>query len=322
MKRNVLGLVVLGAILLGKGAVHGQAGPESCDRPCLNGLMDRYLTALVARDASRVPAAPTVKFTENSQVLKLGDGAWKTATGLGTFRIEFADPRGGQVGFIGVLQEGGKSTMLAVRLKVVGRRITEVETILARVSLGGDADLAPSRLTTARRAWATIVPESERSPRDEMIKVANSYYEGIGVPKGDITKFADDCHRIENGVALVNNPNYDFGYVSPSGKKLPNFAAMGCREQFNTHLWETDFVDHRRFSVIDEERGLVWVFSSYHGHARKKCADVVGYGPVCAGPAAGSSTLDLVELFKIRNGLIHEMESVWTILPPGVKPAW
>jgi hypothetical protein len=264
-----------------------------------------------------------VKFTENSTTLKLGEGAWKTATGLGTFRIQFADVQAGQAGFIGVLKEGGKSTMLALRLKVVNQRIAEVETILARVSLGGEADLAPGKLTTSRPAWERIVPESERSPRQEMIKIADSYYEGIGVAKSDITKFADDCHRIENGVALVNNPDFDYKFVSPSGKKVPNFGAMGCREQFNTHIWETDFVDHRRFSVIDEERGLVWVFSSYHGHARKKCADVVGFGPVCGGPpAAASSTLDLVELFKIRNGLIHEMESVWTVLPAGVKPAW
>src|SRR5262245_9190071 len=296
----------------------------ACDQACLNGHMDRYLAAFVAHDPSKVATTPTVKFTENSKVLKLGDGAWKTATGLGTFKIQFADVKQGQAGFIGVLKEDSKSTMLAVRVKAVGQRISEVETILARVSLGGESDLAPGKLTTSRAAWDQVVPPAERSPRPEMINVANSYYEGIGVAKSDITKFADDCHRIENGVALVNNPNFDYGFVSPEGKKVPHFGSMGCREQFNTHIWETDFVDNRRFSVIDEDRGLVWVFSSYHGHGRKKCADVVGFGTVCGGPPTGSvpSTLDLVELFKVRNGLIHEMESVWTVLPDGVKPQW
>jgi hypothetical protein len=322
-------VLVLAAVLTAAGfglfraVLEAQGHRDTCDRACLNGHMDRYLTALIARDPSRVPTTSTVRFTENSKTLRLGEGAWKTATELGTFRIEFADVQEGQAGFIGVLQEGAKSTMLAVRLKVVSQRIAEVETILARVSLGGESDLAPGKLTTGRPAWERIVPVSERSPRREMITVANSYYEGIGVAKSDITKFADDCHRIENGVALVNNPNFDYGFTSPSGKKVPNFGAMGCREQFNTHIWETDVVDHRRYSVIDEERGLVWAFSSYHGHAKKKCADVVGFGPVCGGAAAAqSSTLDLVELFKIRNGLIHEMESVWTVLPAGVKPAW
>ncbi len=312
------------AVAMAGSAAHLQGQQAACDRVCLNGHMERYLTAMVAHDPSKVAATTTVKFTENSKVLKLGEGAWKTATGLGTFRIDFADVKAGQAGFIGVLKEGDKSTMMAVRLKVIGQKVSEAETILARVSLGGEADKAPGKLTTSRPAWARPVPDSEKSSRDDMIKVANSYYEGIGVPKGDITKFADDCHRIENGVALVNNPDFDYGFVSPTGKKVPHFGKMGCREQFNTHIWETDFVDHRRFSVIDEERGLVWVFSSYNSHARAKCADVVGVGQVCGGPPTNGkpSTLDLVELFKIRNGLIHEMESVWTVLPDGVKPQW
>lgn len=316
-----LGLATSGAAV-GKPGAAGQNPPGVCDRACLRGLVDRYLMALVAHDPAQIPTTPSVKFTENTRKLELRDGAWKTATGIGTFRIDLADTQAGQAGFIGVLKEGDKSTMFALRLRVVNRQISEIETILARVSLGGEADRAPGKLGSSRPAFAQVIPQSERSSRDDMIKVANSYYEGIGVAKSDITKFADDCHRIENGVALVNNPDFDYGFVSPSGKKVPHFGAMGCREQFNTHIWETDFVDHRRFPVIDEERGLVWVFSSYHGHSRKKCADVVGFGPVCGGPAAGASTLDLVELFKIRSGLIHEMESVWTVLPPGSRPGW
>ena len=73
-----------------------QSPTAPCDRACLNGHMERYLAALVAHDPSKVAAGATVKFTENSKVLKLGEGAWKTATGLGTFRIDFADVTGGQ----------------------------------------------------------------------------------------------------------------------------------------------------------------------------------------------------------------------------------
>ena len=156
-------VLVLAAVLTSAGfglfrtVLEAQSQRDACDRACLNGHMNGYLTALVARDPSKVPTTPTVKFTENSKTLKLGEGAWKTATGLGTFRIEFADVQAGQAGFIGVLKEGGKSTMLAVRLKVVSQRIAEVETILARVSLGGEADLAPGKLTTSRPAWERIV---------------------------------------------------------------------------------------------------------------------------------------------------------------------
>jgi hypothetical protein len=41
--------------------------PECCDRSCLEGLIDRYVDALVARAPSRLPLTSTVKFTENEQ---------------------------------------------------------------------------------------------------------------------------------------------------------------------------------------------------------------------------------------------------------------
>ena len=297
--------------------------PANCDRACLDGLIDRYLAALVAHDPMRVPSAESVKFTENTAALKLGEGAWKTATGVGSYQIHIADPVTNQAAFIGVLKEGGKATMFALRLKAANRRITEIETILARSGLGGVSDLAPSKLVTSRAAFAQVLAKPERSAREKMMAVANSYYEGIERGSGDVVPFAADCHRIENGVALVNNPGFEFPLRSPSGRKLPNFAAMGCREQFNTRLWTTDNITSRRFPVIDEERGVAAAFTIYNSHGTKECADVVGIGPVC--PAAAGSkpgSLDLLEFFKIRNGEIHEMESVWTILPYRTKSGW
>src|SRR5438477_217089 len=89
---------LVGTIALISVAVVGWAGgrpsptdQNACDRACLKGLIDRYLAALVAHDPSQVPTTSTVRFTENSKRLPLGDGAWKTATGMGTFRIDFAD---------------------------------------------------------------------------------------------------------------------------------------------------------------------------------------------------------------------------------------
>ena len=58
--------------------------PERCDRSCLEGLIDRYIDALVAHDPSRLPVATKVKFTENGQRRLPGDGLWHTATGKGT----------------------------------------------------------------------------------------------------------------------------------------------------------------------------------------------------------------------------------------------
>ena len=70
----------------GLGVPAAAQSPARCDRACLEGLLDRYVDALVARDPSRLPAADTVRFTENGQRLELGDGLWRTVTGRAVTR--------------------------------------------------------------------------------------------------------------------------------------------------------------------------------------------------------------------------------------------
>ena len=64
--------------------------------------------------------------------MKLGDGLWRTIGGLGSYRLDFADVPGGQAGALVTVQENGSTALMALRLKVRGGRISEVETILAR----------------------------------------------------------------------------------------------------------------------------------------------------------------------------------------------
>jgi hypothetical protein len=120
----------------------------------------------------------------------------------------------------------------------------------------------------------------------------------------------------------VNNPDFHFQFSAPEGKALPNFAAMGCREQFNTGIWSSDTVSNRRFPLVDEERGLVVALTQYNSYAKSRCATVVGVGEVCPAGDSPPVSLDLVEIFRVGDGRIHEMESVWTVLPPGAGTGW
>src|ERR1700735_734905 len=52
-----------------------------CDRTCLNAFLDQVIAAMVAHDASSLPLARDVKYTENGQLLRIGDGFWATASG-------------------------------------------------------------------------------------------------------------------------------------------------------------------------------------------------------------------------------------------------
>lgn len=304
-----------------RAAVADTIHTTACDRICLNGFLDRYVEALIAHDPGRAELAPDFRWTENGVSVPPGAGLWQSLTDLGDYRIRAVDAASGQAALLGVLLEGPRSTMFALRLQVVKRRITEAEIIIARTVPETFAAAAP-RLRTARRAFGEGFDPATRVPRARMIEVANAYYDGLEQGSGGAVPFAEDCHRIENGIALVDNPGFHFDYVSPEGRELPNFAAMGCREQFNSGIWGADTVTERRFPLVDEERGIVVAFARYNSHARSRCAAVIGYGQACLPAAQEAASRDLAEFFRVGDGRIHEIESVWTALPPGAGTGW
>ena len=75
MKKNILALAI--AMTVGAGAAQS-AAPAGCDRACLEGMVERYLDAVVVNDPKAVPLSPNVRFTEDGQRLLIGDGLWNT----------------------------------------------------------------------------------------------------------------------------------------------------------------------------------------------------------------------------------------------------
>src|SRR5580658_6877536 len=94
--------------------------PINCKtRACYDRLVDDYLAALVAHDPSRIAFAPDARLVENIKATRIGEGLWKTATAVPTgFKIYVPDPVSGQIGFMGVIREGGKPVLLGLRLQV------------------------------------------------------------------------------------------------------------------------------------------------------------------------------------------------------------
>ncbi|HJT87412.1 MAG TPA: hypothetical protein VJ732_06135, partial [Bryobacteraceae bacterium] len=98
----------LAAALLAAAGVLAAQAPARCDRSCLEGFVNQYLEAMVARNPFGLPWAREVKFSENEQVLPVGEGLWKTASGPGTYKIYVSDPQAGEAGFLGTLRENGR----------------------------------------------------------------------------------------------------------------------------------------------------------------------------------------------------------------------
>jgi len=298
------------------------AGPQAsatsaaCDRACLTGMMDAYLTALIARDPARAPVAAKYQATEDAVDIQLGDGLWKTATGLGSYRIDVADPVSGNVGYIGEILEGDGKVTIALRLKVTDHKITEIETILGRGRVPGS-----SIMPSPRPSLAKIVPSAERISREKMIKTANANFDAILDADGSI--YADDCQRIENRMAMSGNPDLDYPIATIPGAKKPRFGLMGCHDQIEHHLFDQlDEVQPRRFVVVDEEKQLVLGVYMLRWYKKGGCSDIPDYGRICPTKQRKPVSLLNAELLGVRGGKIHEIEAVFKFAAYDSDSGW
>src|SRR5215510_8487259 len=138
-----LGVVALvaAAMLTGNLALKADAStgpiPLTCNRACLENVVDQYLTALVAHDPKRLPLSKDVMYTENDQVIEIGDAFWKTVEGRGKYTHIFADPEFGQVAYMGTMREAGAPLLMSLRLRIELGRIPEVESVFFKPGGGG-----------------------------------------------------------------------------------------------------------------------------------------------------------------------------------------
>jgi hypothetical protein len=304
---------VVAALLSGAEPRLASAGgidPTPCDRACLESLADRYLAALVAHDPARLPVTPDVRYTENGQRLKLGDGMWGTASAIDAYRLAFVDPGAGQVGLFCVVEENGHPAVVALRLHVKERRLSEIEVIVARKAQ--DAWVKPEALVENPIFRETLAP-SERRPRKEMVAIANSYFEGLEQATDKLTPFAPGCTRVENGNVTANNPEGE----SPIHK-------MAAREQFATGFSRfITKIRERRFPVVDEERGLVYAIVFFdHAGTVKTVTLSNGASFTVPPPFDTPYTFLIGELFKIKDGRIQRIEAVLLPVPYGMPSGW
>jgi len=269
-------------------------------------VMDRYLGLLVKNDPAGLPVAKDIKITENGYPIQLGNGLFQTAEEI-TYKQYMADPSAGQVMVFGVVKESVLLANFMVRLKVEKDKITEIETIVARKDEASFA--SPEDMKEPRAIYAKVLSASERSPRDVLIKIANSYFEGIEKNTGEIVPFHKDCNRYENGTQTTNNPST---------------IATGCKEQFDNKVYSyITKVRDRRFLMADEEKGLVFGIVTFDMPGKK---ENFKYFPTPFDQLPTRfykpRSLLLAEMFKIVNGQILSIEAVMVNAPFGATSGW
>lgn len=234
---------VFAAALLTASSAFGATA--ACDRACLKGTLDQYLTAVIKHDPAAAPLFIGFRQTENAVVVRLGTGMWKSATGLGKFQRRYLDAVSGQAAYFGVIEEGANSAIVTVRVKVVDKKITEAEWMISHKNdpglNGNNPDgssngnfFEPDNLAK-NPPPDRVVPKAQRASREALEAITNSYFDGLTTHDGSIIMHHDGCTRVENGRGMTGTNDCA---ANLSGLNVSIVAA-------------------RRYPVIDEEAQVV-----------------------------------------------------------------
>jgi hypothetical protein len=261
-----------------------------CDRECLRGFITQYLDAMLKHDPKGLPLAANARFTEDTKTLPLGEGLWKSISKLRSYRQDFLDVRDGQAATHVIVEENGMPVMLAFRLKIENKKISEIETMVTRNRTEG-ALFAPENLQNTQEEMNKVPSASEKMSRADLIRIAEFY--PIGLKPGgkfeDVkAPFAPGTYRIENG------------------NRMAGPGARAGSENILTQRVTPHPDVFYRIAAVDEDLGIVLMYLNF--------GDTNNYGP--------GNALTTFEAFKVYGGQIHAVEAFIRIMPKDTPAGW
>jgi ketosteroid isomerase-like protein len=227
------------------GAGAGAGVSADCGRPCLKGLLDGYLAAVIRHDPGSAPLAPGYRHTENAINIPRGMGVWRSVTALGPVQRRYLDPVSGQAAYYGLVAEGDRLAVVTARLRIEHRAITEAEWYIARETDPGLPGATPPSSWNPQQLRATppperVIPVAQRLPRETLIAIVNSYFDGITSHDGTVVRAHPGCNRYENGSRVTGRRG---GVEDDCVSGFANFNLAN--------------VAARRVGFVDEEAGVV-----------------------------------------------------------------
>ena len=291
MKRGLVsGLFALLMLVAPEFLTVAAALQATCDRECLRGFITQYLNAMVAHDPKSLPLTADARFTENTRTMPPGEGLWKSATALRPYRQDFLDVREGMAASHVVVEEDGSLILLALRLKISDKKISEIETMVTRNKAEG-ALFSVETLTQTQPGMNVVPDASQRMSRAELIRIAEFYPLGLmvgGSFEAVNAPIAPDAYRIENG-AIMAGPGARAGSENMLTQRI---------------IPHPDLI--YRIAAVDEEMGIVLMYLDF--------GDTNSYGE--------GNALTCFEAFKVYGGQIHAVEAFIRIMPANTPSGW
>jgi hypothetical protein len=334
--------------------------------------IDRLLAAFTTRERARLPLADDIRYTENGQSLEVGDGLWSTLrryvgeaktpqseSGARPphFRIDFADRDGAESVYFGGTVETATPGMLALRMKLQGDRISQIEAICVREEKPGERGgtvtlFQPSLLTPFDgSAYQGTDPEFPREisrpraeSRAEISAMVDRYFDAVESDDSREVAFTDDCQRRDNGIRTTGD-----AAAAPLDPNVPGYRpfSLGCAQQIDSGFFtRIARVRSRRHIAVDEQRGLVLTVSLWDQPGDVPEIQVPGVGRVALPSGIKAEDLNntensaqfyvkryepnfrvpmtelTVQLTKVEAGRIARIESISRGAPYGLTCGW
>jgi hypothetical protein len=321
LRKAIYSIIIIVSIL--SGFVNSVSAADLCDRKCLEGYIDKVLAAMIAHNPGQLMLAKDVRYTENGVRLIPGDGMWGTLSARGKYNLYACDTKSGQAGFYGTVSENGRINYIALRVKVNEALISEIELIVVRPAGAAGVTVSSTALSAGQRMeqlsvrpqFLQTLPPAERMSREKLIEIANSYFMGLANQTGRFTApFAETCERWENGLHTTNqkpDPNIPKGGL--------DILCMSCEQQQKSGWFAfVTEIRNRRFPIIDEERGLVMSFV-YFDHDAAVRQYPLPDGTMTPNVATYPQTIEVSEMFQIKNEKIDQIEAVINDVPYGMS---
>jgi hypothetical protein len=293
-------LFLTAALLASPPAAHAA---QACGKGCMIGLADQYMDAMAAQKPAGLPWAASVHYSENSVPIAIGDGAWGAISAHGAAALKVADPKTGQVAWMGEIEEHGQPAFLALRMKIEGGKIAAVDAVIRR--LGGPPEYGEPAKWTPDPAFA----EAEKKPlaRAQLTAAVNAYLDAIQGSAKTAPRFAADCGRKVNGVVVT------------AGKAATG-GVEGCAAEIKAGVFKpVEKVRARLLPVVDEARGVV-IASGYMDYPETEETYTGKDGKARPAPAKYPYSIGFIAAFKIRDGGVYCVEEFSTALPYRMPP--
>ena len=265
-----------------------------CDKHCLMLKLNTVLEAIGENSPAGLPIAPNARITSDGTPGKIESSpVWGPARRI-PYRLVFTDPKTESAVFYGVVTNsyqrpagaagqqpvpagaGDSWWYYVLRIKVANGLITELEQLDLEPKAGFGSD-SIRNLHQADRIWDSVLPESERSTREELFAVADKYWDSVS-KKIDTRQvpWGPACQRLESGT--VTSDSASFPWSCGNGMKQPSV------------YW---IVENRRYYIADVDRGVVLGFAVFRTPKE--------YPQNPFGLA--------IEFFKVQNGLIQAIDA-------------